>query len=111
MSYYADHGVENATPLGAVVTQGVRFAVVAHPGARAACVERRGDGAVHVYVGAPPEHGKANDAVLTLLAEALGIPRSRLAIVRGHSARRKLVQVVGLGQADALRRLQHLPAP
>jgi uncharacterized protein YggU (UPF0235/DUF167 family) len=50
---------------------------------------------LRVYVTCVPEDGKANAAVLKLLARALGVPKSRLDIVRGHSARDKVVRVLG----------------
>lgn len=40
-----------------------------------------------------PEGGKANEATLRLLAEALGQPASALELLRGGSARRKLVRI------------------
>ena len=43
---------------------------------------------------ATPEHGKANDAVLRLLAKALDLPVSSLALVRGATSRNKLVKIV-----------------
>lgn len=46
-----------------------------------------------VYVTAPPEDGKANAALLSLLAEHWGVPISRLSIKRGQTARHKLVQL------------------
>ena len=60
---------------------------------------------VRVRVTAPPEDGKANDAVVALLAEALGVPRSRVRILRGHAARNKLVSVEGLTPDEAAQRL------
>ena len=42
---------------------------------------------------ATPEHGKANEAVLRLLAKALDLPVSSLALVRGATSRNKLVRV------------------
>ncbi|TCP41409.1 DUF167 domain-containing protein [Rhodovulum marinum] len=53
------------------------------------------DGVLRVYVTVVPEDGKANAAVLKLLAKALGVPKSRLEIIRGHTARDKLVRVGG----------------
>jgi len=50
---------------------------------------------LRVYVTVVPEDGKANAAVLKLLAKALGVPKSRLEIVRGHTARDKVVRVTG----------------
>jgi len=57
-----------------------------------------------ISVTAVPERGKANDAVEQLLADALGLPRSAVTVVAGHSSKLKRVQIVGL-TADALRRL------
>lgn len=54
-----------------------------------------GQEAVAVAVSAPPEGGKANDAVVALLAKALNVPKSRLAIVVGVTARTKIVEVSG----------------
>lgn len=47
-----------------------------------------------VKVRAKPQDGAANDAVLALLAEALGLPTSRLRMLRGATGRVKLVQVL-----------------
>jgi uncharacterized protein YggU (UPF0235/DUF167 family) len=51
------------------------------------------DGAVQVRVTAPPADGAANDAVLALLAAALGRPRRDLTLLRGGAARIKLIGV------------------
>ncbi|WP_156255474.1 DUF167 domain-containing protein [Sandarakinorhabdus oryzae] len=51
------------------------------------------DGVVLVRVTATPEAGKANEAVLALLARALGVPKSALAIVRGETSRTKRVRL------------------
>ena len=57
-------------------------------------------------IAAPPERGKANRAVEELLAEALGVPRDRVAVVAGRTARRKLVEVEGLEAPEVVRRLE-----
>ena len=62
-------------------------------------------GVLRVRVAAPPAEGAANEAVRSLLAERLGCARSRVEIVRGHTARTKLVRVVGLDRAAAAARL------
>lgn len=51
------------------------------------------DGVVQVRVTAPPADGAANEAVLRLLAAALGRPRRDLSLLRGGGARIKLVAV------------------
>lgn len=53
------------------------------------------DGAVlyKIYVTAAPEDGKANEAVLKLVAKALGIARSKLTITHGHTSRNKTIKI------------------
>jgi uncharacterized protein len=58
-----------------------------------------------VRVAAPPERGRANDAVLTLLADTLAVPRSSLAIVSGGGSRNKIVELTGIEPAELERRL------
>lgn len=69
-----------------------RLALRVTPGARdeAIAIER---GRLLVKVRAKPEAGKANTAVLGLLAAALGIATSRLRLLRGATGRDKLVQL------------------
>ena len=63
------------------------------------------DGTLRVSVTAPPHDGRANVALLELLARRLGVARSRLRIVRGHAARDKVVAVEGMSEQEALGRL------
>jgi uncharacterized protein len=58
-----------------------------------------------VRVAAPPERGRANDAVLALLAETLAVPRSNLALVSGGGSRNKIVELTGIEPAELERRL------
>jgi len=75
------------------------------PGAgRTAIVGRYGE-AWKVRVTAAPEDGRANDAVLRLLADVLAVPRGALTLISGHSARDKIVELTGVGPALAERRL------
>jgi len=61
---------------------------------------------LRVAVNAAPVDGRANDAVVSLLAEAFGVRRSAVSIVRGEASRRKTVQVVG-GTMAVWSRLSH----
>ena len=71
---------------------------------RAEIVGRHGD-AWKVRVTAPPEQGRANDAVVRLMADTLALPLSAVAIVSGHSARDEIVELSGVGPALIERRL------
>lgn len=51
------------------------------------------DEGIRVYVTVVPESGKANAAVLKLLAKALGVPKSRLSLIRGATARDKVFRI------------------
>lgn len=62
-------------------------------------------GAVLLRVAAPPVDGKANAAVRRLVAAAAGVPRSRVAVVRGGASRDKVVRVEGLGLDELRARL------
>ena len=57
--------------------------------------EADGGRAVRVWVTAPPEGGKANAAVLKLLAKSWRVPKSSLRVVRGAGDRRKVVEIAG----------------
>lgn len=51
------------------------------------------DEVVHLRVTVPPADGAANEAVIKLLAAALGIAKSRLTLLRGAASRNKLIGV------------------
>ena len=81
------------------------------PGAgRAQIIGRHGD-AWKIRVTAAPENGRANEAVLRLLADALALPRDALALISGHGGRDKIVELTGLGPALVERRLASAAAP
>ena len=72
--------------------------------ARPGVVGRHGD-AWKVRVSAPAEAGKANAAVLTLLADALDVPRRHLELTSGQASRDKVVALEGLSGEAAEARL------
>lgn len=69
-----------------------RLALRVTPGARTEALEIAG-GQLSAKVRAKPEDGKANDAVRDLLARALGLPPSRVELLRGATAREKQFRV------------------
>jgi uncharacterized protein (TIGR00251 family) len=81
----------------------MRIAVRVQPRARRDEIAGERGGALLVRVTAPPVDGKANEAVIRLLARRLGVPRSRVSVVRGVSARDKVIEIEGM-EARALRR-------
>jgi uncharacterized protein (TIGR00251 family) len=75
------------------------------PGARRPGFAGRHGDAWKVRVAEPPEDGRANEAVLRLLAETLDVPRGSVALVSGHSSRDKIVKLDGLEQSQTERLL------
>jgi hypothetical protein len=79
----------------ALMRSDARLAVRVTPNARADAimidVDSGGIARLHIRVTATPEDGKANAAVIALLAKALGMRKTALRIVKGQSARTKLI--------------------
>jgi uncharacterized protein (TIGR00251 family) len=76
------------------------------PGAgRTSVVGRKGD-AVKVRVAAPPEGGRANDAVVALVAATFDVKLAQVTLVSGQSSRAKRVQIDGVAEAEVERLLE-----
>lgn len=84
-----------------VTNEGLRLALRITPRARREGVSRpmaRPDGVrLEIAVSAPPEDGKANAAVIALLAGALGVAKGHIRLVHGGGSRQKLVSISGDG--------------
>jgi uncharacterized protein len=82
-----------------------RVELTVSPGAsRSELVGRYGPG-WRARIAAPPERGRANRALVELVAELAGVPRDRVRVVAGAGSRRKVVEVAGLDDAELDRRL------
>ena len=82
-----------------------RITVTVSPGAgKSELVGRHGDG-WRARVAAPPERGRANEALCKLLAAALSVPLSSVRVAAGRSVRAKVVEIDGLEPAEIERRL------
>jgi uncharacterized protein (TIGR00251 family) len=93
------------------VPGGVELSVFCQPkAARSALIGMHG-GALKAKVKAPPVEGKANQALLDLLAGALGVPRGRLTLVSGEQSRNKRVRVDGVDATTALGAIMAAIAP
>jgi uncharacterized protein len=66
----------------------------------------RADRTVRVRVTAAPEDGRANRAVLDLLREKLGVPRTAVRIAGGETSRKKWIEIDGLEEDEVWRRLE-----
>nr|MBQ0090938.1 DUF167 domain-containing protein [Candidatus Enterousia merdequi] len=51
------------------------------------------DGVLRVYTTTAPENGRANDAVVELLSKYFDVPKSKIKIVRGLTARDKVISI------------------
>ena len=70
------------------------------PGARRPGIAGRHGDAWKVRVAEPAEDGRANEAVLRLLADTLHVPRARVVLVSGYASRDKIVTLEALEQAQ-----------
>jgi len=82
-----------------------RLRVHVQPRAKRSEVAGRHGDALKVRLAAPPVDGAANEELVRLLAEALGLPRRSVRIVAGITGRDKVVEVDGLAPGEAERRL------
>ena len=83
----------------------VRITVRVTPRSGRDVIEAGAGGVLSVKVTAPPDDGKANAAVCKVVAHALGVPKTAVTVVRGHTARTKTLEVAGVTDADVERLL------
>ena len=83
---------------------GVVIPVLLVPGASRDALRGEHDGMAKVAVSAPPEKGKANKALCALLARKLGVRKSQVKVVGGHTSRQKEVLIERVSP-DALDRI------
>jgi len=87
-----------------------RLTVQVQPRASRSEIVAHGGTSLRVRVTAPPAGGAANSAVCELVARALDCPPSAVTILRGHSARTKLLGIAGVTPTELKARLATLPA-
>ena len=86
----------------------VTLSVHAQPGAGKSEVVGRHGSAVKVRVAAPPQGGRANDALVELLATEFGLKPGQVSVESGQSSRLKRIRLVGLDPDDLVRQLRRL---
>ena len=63
------------------------------------------EGVLRVKIAEPPVRDKANRKLVVFLSERLGVSKSSITIMKGHSSRNKLIAVSGLSQKQVMERL------
>ena len=84
------------------VADGCTLTVRVHPGARKNGVTGVHAEAVKIALTTPPVDGKANEALIVFLADALRVPRARIAIVAGLTSRAKTLRITGKRAAEVV---------
>jgi uncharacterized protein YggU (UPF0235/DUF167 family) len=82
-----------------------RIAVKVSAGTARNAIRGWQDQCLRVHLVTAPERGKANAALIALLAQALGLPKSAISIIRGEHSARKTLAVSGLSEVDVVARL------
>lgn len=90
--------------------EGCVLSVRAQPGARRAALVGEHAGALKVAVTAPPEQGKANQAIREVLREALGLKRSQIELLSGATSRDKQFLIRGETKQEVARKIALLLA-
>lgn len=87
------------------VPGGVELRVWVQPGAKRTEIVGRYGEILKIKVAALAQQGQANAALLAFLADKLGIPKNRLAIVHGEKSREKVLFLQGLNRAEVEKKL------
>jgi uncharacterized protein (TIGR00251 family) len=85
--------------------EGVVLPVRAQPGARRAGIQGERNGALKVAVTAPPEDGRANEALVELLRDKLKLKRSQVELISGQTSRDKRFLIRGMSCEELRERL------
>lgn len=87
--------------------EGFRVAVQVTPNAKRTEVIGTLEGALRIRLQAQPVEGRANEELIRLIAKLAGQPKSAVQVMRGHTGRRKVVQISapGLDMQTVMERL------
>jgi len=89
-------------------TIGVTLEVRATPKAASNSIKGFRNGALLVHITAAPDKNKANEEIIKLLSNLLNIPKSAIAILRGHTSRNKTLSLDGINLSDIERIVENL---
>jgi uncharacterized protein (TIGR00251 family) len=85
---------------------GTILSVKAQPGARRNEIRGVQDGAIKVCVTQAPEKGKANKAIIEVLAKWLGVKKSQVELISGETASQKKFLIRDIQQQDLADRIE-----
>lgn len=88
------------------MTEPVRISVYVQPRASKTAIAGMHDGCIKIRLAAPPVDGAANAALIEFIAKRVGVARSRVRLVSGASARRKVIEIDGVEAASVAAALQ-----
>ncbi len=83
----------------------IKLSVKIVPGSSRDCIAGWLGETLKIRVIAPPERGKANAAVVAVVAAALGITNASVRVVHGNTSPRKTLEIAGLTESEVRRRL------
>jgi len=89
---------------------GLVFPIRAHPGSSRRCAGGEQNGRLKVHTTLSPEKGKANADIVKIVAKALDVRRSQVAIISGETSREKKILVTDLDLDDLVSKLESLAA-
>ena len=92
-------------PRGKEAAPSATLSVRIQPRASKNEIIRREGGGLKIRLTAPPVDGAANEALVRFLSGELGVARSRVEIVSGHTSRDKIIRIDGLSSEDVERLL------
>lgn len=75
------------------------------PNARRTAISREPSGGWRIRLTAPAVEGKANAALITLLAKTLQVPKRQITLIQGHKSRHKVVQIESLTEEEVSARM------
>jgi len=87
------------------IDDGVIFTAKIVPGSSKTAIAGLLNGALKIKIAAPPEHGKANRALIEFLAKKLGVKKNALTIISGKTTHLKQLKIAGLSSDSLLEKL------
>ena len=72
----------------------MRISVKIKPNSKIVSIEKTGEREFSVRVKSPPKEGRANIELIKILSDHFGVPKKRVAIIRGEGSRIKIIDII-----------------